>query len=566
MDLEISKEIMEIPRVFSYKRVSNIKQVKGTGFERQANYADELAAKLGIPLDTELVLDDKGRSAFHQEHITKGHLGKFILAIRGGKIPLGSYFVIEDWDRFSRAAPLIALEQLKKVVEAGITVVTAKDGRHYTMASLSTNDLMYAIFPMILAHEESVKKSRHVSDALNIRAEWHKDGKRLFRSGKNPRWVKWNPITEQYDLIPGAVAGIRHAAKLYVQNYGFPTIMRELKELGYFEYLGSNIASAPSMLTRVLQSPTILGVRRFNILGNQFELENVYPPIFTKEEAEEIQRAIACRKAHPKAAHIESKVPPLFTGLKLAYCGYCGKTIISLNNRPIRNKADIGKPCHERREYRRLRCATYGTANQCFEKTHTGTAQVEKALLDYCCDQQNLSALLENDDRVPELRRTLAGLYTHIEELREQQAKLMEASLKWDGQFDDMFAAKALSLKNDLNAAEEKRRVVSLDLATVTSTKLITDAEAWQEIREQILSGDYDARMRCRKMILETFNRIVLYTRGFPHDLKSKVVCMMLVSKTGQEKLVAFDRDTGDLIERFEIPTPTFSIPKSVAE
>jgi outer membrane protein assembly factor BamB len=58
----------------------------------------------------------------------------------------------------------------------------------------------------------------------------------------------------------------------------------------------------------------------------------------------------------------------------------------------------------------------------------------------------------------------------------------------------------------------------------------------------------------------------VLYTRGFPHDLKSKVVCMMLVSKTGQEKLVAFDRDTGDLIERFEIPTPTFSIPKSVAE
>ena len=63
------KIVAERRRGYSYRRVSDPKQRKGDGMRRQGNYAERLCQKNGWALDDTLVLDDKGRSAFHGQHL-----------------------------------------------------------------------------------------------------------------------------------------------------------------------------------------------------------------------------------------------------------------------------------------------------------------------------------------------------------------------------------------------------------------------------------------------------------------------------------------------------------------
>ncbi|MNE91641.1 hypothetical protein D3C80_1892790 [compost metagenome] len=94
----------------------------------------------------------------------QGALGAFLRAIDEGRIPKGSVLVVEGLDRLSRAEPLLAQAQLAQIINGGITVVTASDGREYNRAGLKAQpmDLVYSLLVMIRAHEESDTKSKRV--------------------------------------------------------------------------------------------------------------------------------------------------------------------------------------------------------------------------------------------------------------------------------------------------------------------------------------------------------------------------------------------------------------------
>ena len=79
------------------------------------------------------------------------------MAVQQGRIPVGSVLVVEGLDRLSRAEPIQAQAQLAQIVNAGITVVTASDGKQYSREHLKANpmDLVYSLLVMIRAHEES---------------------------------------------------------------------------------------------------------------------------------------------------------------------------------------------------------------------------------------------------------------------------------------------------------------------------------------------------------------------------------------------------------------------------
>ncbi len=80
-------------QVYSYQRFSSPLQEKGTSLKRQTDYAIEVADKHGLRLNKDLVMTDKGLSAFHAEHVAKGALGIFIKAVEKG---------IVDFPEFSR--------------------------------------------------------------------------------------------------------------------------------------------------------------------------------------------------------------------------------------------------------------------------------------------------------------------------------------------------------------------------------------------------------------------------------------------------------------------------------
>lgn len=165
-------------RVYSYLRFSDPRQATGSSADRQAQYAQRWAAERGLQLDESLSLRDEGLSAYHQQHVKQGALGAFLKAVDEGRIPEGSVLIVEGLDRLSRAEPIQAQAQLAQIINAGITVVTASDGREYNRAGLKAQpmDLVYSLLVMIRAHEESDTKSKRVRAAIRRQCEGWKAG------------------------------------------------------------------------------------------------------------------------------------------------------------------------------------------------------------------------------------------------------------------------------------------------------------------------------------------------------------------------------------------------------
>jgi thiamine monophosphate kinase len=61
---------------------------------------------------------------------------------------------------------------------------------------------------------------------------------------------------------------------------------------------------------------------------------------------------------------------------------------------------------------------------------------------------------------------------------------------------------------------------------------------------------DDDARMKVRQLVIDTFERIVIYNAGIiPGDTRTSPIDMVLVAKGGQSKMLRIHRRSGDLID-----------------
>src|ERR1700730_14393636 len=88
------------PIAISYIRFSTSEQRKGDSLRRQTEGTERWCEKNGIPLDRELSCHDGGRSAYHGKHRSdKAALGRFLELVKQGRVPQGSYLIIENLDR-----------------------------------------------------------------------------------------------------------------------------------------------------------------------------------------------------------------------------------------------------------------------------------------------------------------------------------------------------------------------------------------------------------------------------------------------------------------------------------
>ncbi|MDF5957773.1 recombinase family protein [Pseudomonas aeruginosa] len=186
-------------------------------------------------MDATLTLRDEGLSAYHETHVKQGALGAFLRAIDAGRIPVGSVLIVEGLDRLSRAEPLLAQAQLGQIVSAGITVVTASDGREYNRDGLKAEpmNLVYSLLVMIRAHEESDTKSKRVKAAVRRQCEAWVAGSYRGRivSGKDPQWLTWGG--DSWQFIPERVEAVRFALDAYRSGIGAARLVRLMHERGW---------------------------------------------------------------------------------------------------------------------------------------------------------------------------------------------------------------------------------------------------------------------------------------------------------------------------------------------
>lgn len=524
-------------RVYSYLRFSDPRQSTGGSADRQLLYAQTWAAGRGLVLDESLSLRDEGLSAYHQQHVKQGALGAFLLAVSEGRIPEGSVLIVEGLDRLSRAEPIQAQAQLAQIINAGITVVTASDGREYNRAGLKAQpmDLVYSLLVMIRAHEESDTKSKRVTASIRRLCESWQAGtyRGLVRNGRDPGWLEWSG--SDWRLVPERVAAVRRALELYKQGLGAGRASKLMFEEGYAL---TDWGITGQQIYRLIKLPALRGAKRISVDGEDYLLEGYYPALLTDAEYDDLQLLAGQRHRRRGAGEI----PGIITGIGRAYCGYCGTALVA-QNLMSRAKADGTLTDGQRR----LQCTSYSNMGGCSAGGSCSVVPIERALLNYCSDQINLQRLHESPDDGRGVREQLAAARRTAAELERQLGKITDAVLADDsGAAPLAFVRRARELEQQLGAAQGE--VLHLERLQASRSGNVQPAQAarWVTLAAEVEAGDYGAREQVRQLVMDTFERIVIYMRGIGDGgRESNNIDVMLVPKAGLPRLLRVDRKSG---------------------
>ncbi len=481
---------------------------------------------------------DEGLSAYHQRHVKSGALGVFLVAVDEGRIAAGSVLVVEGLDRLSRAEPIQAQAQLAQIINAGITVVTASDGREYNRASLKAQpmDLVYSLLVMIRAHEESDTKSKRVRAAIRRQCEGWIAGtyRGVIRNGHDPQWVRW--AGDRFEFVPERAEAMRLAVSLFRSGNGGVRIARELAARGLSVTEGGTIASN---LYRMFRMPALVGVKTIELDGEEYRLAGYYPALLSDEEFSDLQ-AIAGPRFRRRG---RGEIPGIITGFNIATCGYCGQAIVA-QNLMGRNRKDDGTP---QDGHRRLICTGHAHGAGCVTGGSVSVVPVERAILQYCSDQINLTALLSGDDQAQPLRARIATGRARCSELEQQIDRITTALIESADAAPLAFVRRARELETALATEQAEIEAAERELALIARRDTPALAEAWAEIVDGALALDEGARLKARQLVADTFSRIVLYHRGAqPDEHDGRTLDLLLVAKGGTARALRVDRKTGD--------------------
>ncbi|EMN1928516.1 recombinase family protein [Burkholderia ambifaria] len=526
-------------RVYSYLRFSDPKQAAGGSIDRQLEYAARWAANHSMEVDASLSLRDEGLSAYHQRHVRQGALGVFLRAVEDGQVPAGSVLVVEGLDRLSRAEPLQAQAQLAQIVNAGITVVTASDGREYNRERLKTQpmDLVYSLLVLIRAHEESDTKSKRVKAAIHRQCQGWIAGTygTPIRVGKDPQWVREGE-GGKFELVPERAAAVRLVVEMFKQGHGAVRTVRELSERGLSVTESGRMAA--SHIYKILANRMLVGEKSVELDGETYRLEGYYPALLSAAEFADL-RNLAEQRGRRKG---KGEIPGVVTGLGITYCGYCGAAIVAQNLMSRKRMAD-GRPTPG---HRRLHCVTYSQGSGCKVSGSCSVVPVERALMLYCSDQMNLTRLLEGDGGTAALSAQLASARQRVAELEAQVPRVTNALLLDDGEAPAAVLRRVRELEHQLTS--ERQSVDSLEHHLAASASKVTPAaaDAWRELVHGVEHLGYDARMLARQLVADTFSRIVIYQSGFRPDFDDQTIGLILIAKRGSTRMLHVDRVTGD--------------------
>ena len=92
-----------------------------------------------------------------------------------------------------------------------------------------------------------------------------------------------------------------------------------------------------------------------------------------------------------------------------------------------------------------------------------------------------------------------------------------------------------------------RREVADADVEwAAVSRKAPTTADAWRELVIAVKSQDYDARLKARQLVADTFARIVVYRVGVePGEPTNSALDLVLIPHGGHPRALRVHRKTG---------------------
>ncbi|MEX3953686.1 recombinase family protein [Paraburkholderia sp. EG287B] len=543
-------------RCYSYIRFSTPAQAEGSSLARQLRYASDYAKKHGLVLDESLRMFDAGKSAFHGRHVKQGGaLHEFLKRIEAGMVEPGSVLVLESWDRFSRQTPMAAFRLLSEIIEAGISVVTATNGKRWDKESMTKDEwsLLEVIVDMSRAHKESSRKSELIKGAIREKCEGWLKGEYKGKVGgvqTDPNWVKWDDDAQRFVLDEERAEPMRRMIHYYMAGYGSIRITEALAEEG----LAISEKYPTSRVRQIITSPALKGVKTINVDGATFSLEGYYPALLSADRYDELQLVVSKRSFRQG---LKGEVPGIITGQKITYCGYCGTLMAGQN---IKASAPRAKPRADGLpNQRRLRCYRYYFfGERCPGGDSCMVAPIEHAILEYCSDQFNLSALLEGNDEPDPLMKSLAAARKRVAATEAKLAKITRALLADEGDAPQTFVKLTRELESEKRGHEQEVQRLEREVGVQTRVRPST-AKEWKRIKSSALALHFAGRMTARRLFSEAFERVEIFMHNFNGALvgykgdTSGMIALHLLSKRGVSRLLLIDRLSGALVQGFDV-------------
>ena len=352
------------PKAFSYVRYSSKPQEKGDSIRRQVHLSESYAQAKGLDLDPTLRMQDEGVSAFDGSNVQeRSALGAFLGDIRRGRVPSGSYLLVESLDRLSRADVMSALSIFMQMLDAGIVIVTMVDEMQYSKDRLAADPmpLMMSILVMMRAHEESLRKSERVQGAWRNK---QKNAGTVKLTKTCPSWLSLSDDRKCFVVIEEKATVVRRILKLQREGVGQATIVRMLnrEEVSPLQERMKNRPSKgwhTSTIQKIINSPALYGAYQPMTGGEGKErvpvgepIEDYYPALIEKSEFDELKHQRADRATRGRGVKGKG-FANLFSGL--LYCAYCGgsmNTIGYVENGKERRRSIVcsnakrGRGCH----------------------------------------------------------------------------------------------------------------------------------------------------------------------------------------------------------------------------
>jgi DNA invertase Pin-like site-specific DNA recombinase len=226
-----SRPVPEKTVAYSYVRFSHPNQSKGDSLRRQTAAAAAWCKAHGITLDTATTLHDLGKSAFtgaHRKNPDRHALAAFLKLVESGKVPRGSYLVVENLDRLSREDIQPALLLVLNLMQAGVRLVQLKPVEIVFDEKSDTMPVMMMILELSRGHSESAIKSERCGSVwARKKRQAREEGVVITR--RLPAWVELRH-DGRLTLVPERAAVIRKIFALAAAGHGMKAIIKQLTE------------------------------------------------------------------------------------------------------------------------------------------------------------------------------------------------------------------------------------------------------------------------------------------------------------------------------------------------
>jgi DNA invertase Pin-like site-specific DNA recombinase len=217
---------------FSYLRFSSSAQADGDSVRRQTDLRDAwLKRNPNVQLDTSLTLVDAGVSGYSGQHRTnkKHHLALFLDMVERGRVPAGSFLIVEALDRLTRENPVESIPAVLGIIRSGIRVVQLVPNEMVYHADMELPALMAMLFELSRGFGESKRKSGLSGEAWVTK----KKDARTKRTPHGPNVPAWLELRDgKYRVREDAGRAVRRIFRLCREGLGTLAITQRLNTEG----------------------------------------------------------------------------------------------------------------------------------------------------------------------------------------------------------------------------------------------------------------------------------------------------------------------------------------------